>query len=541
MPKPFFVAESAQVTVLRSLASTAFGKVNLTLPEGTKLEDVFEPSAPGNELGYVASLGNDKRVGGMCRRFVRADVSISTHGTEVPSSTVEEVLDAAEERTSGDFFLESDITLAGLGPWVPMQDFVVGDTADVEIWGMVVPMQITRIEPVVSDHSVTDWRVHVGGQLVSDGDALLAANAAVHKALVEDRRELAGLSERVTQAQSAAVDAQETATKANDETQHLRGILSGEGASPADVTAQLAVLAAQLEEHGEASPGGLIPAYIAANTRRWELQEQIDETQNDLLRAQSEAQDALARQMTAEIENVRAIVDYLQEKQKLSARQETKTFTADGTRSRENDYFKYELITNPTNFTSEFVAKGTWRGEVSCQYAHRGEVYLTGWSVPEVDGSRKYSMKMGLISASWFTLTFTIDNGTHKTREITGKRTDTAQDVWNKHPDHSFTATSPGQYLIYWEVAWAATTYHSQYAIRVTTSKNRTLGQWGPHTKVGPLLPGFDGSRTHYLRLADQQLQAGEQVFFETFTDATEPSQRAVRATMTKISWIEEN
>ena len=316
--------------------------------------------------------------------------------------------------------------------------------------------------------------------------------------------------------------------------------LSGAGADAEKVTSDLEKLNTQLQEHGEASPGGLIPAYIAANTRRWELQEQIDETQNDLLRAQSEAQDALARQMTAEIENVRAIVDYLQEKQKLSAGQETKTFTAYGARSRENDYFKYELITNPTNFTSEFVAKGTWRGEVSCQYEHRGKVYLTGWSVPEVDGSRKYSMNMGLISASWFNLTFTIDNGTHKTREITGKRTDTAQDVWNKHPDHSFTATSPGQYLIYWEVMWDATTYHSQYAIRVTTSKNRTLGQWGPHTKVGPLLPGFDGSRTHYLRLANQQLQAGEQVFFETFTDATEPSQRAVRATMTKLSWIEE-
>ena len=67
MPIPYFVADSAQVTVLRSLASTAFGKYNLTLPEGVNLEDVYEVAAPGNELAYVSSLGPRKRVGGMFR------------------------------------------------------------------------------------------------------------------------------------------------------------------------------------------------------------------------------------------------------------------------------------------------------------------------------------------------------------------------------------------------------------------------------------------------------------------------------------------
>lgn len=212
MATPYLIADSAQVTVLRSLASTAFGKYGLKLPEGVNLEDVCEVAAPGNELAYVSSLGGNRRVGGMFRRFVRADVNITAQGEDmIPASDVERVLDEAAKRVSGDFFLESDITKAGLGSWVPFVDFHVGDIANVEIWGRVVPLVVTRIEPKRTDHSEIDWSVHVGGQLLSDSEARLAENADIYNAVVSDRRELAGLDGKIraeTSNRKAAISAE---------------------------------------------------------------------------------------------------------------------------------------------------------------------------------------------------------------------------------------------------------------------------------------------------------------------------------------------
>ncbi|MBM0244612.1 hypothetical protein GWO63_010265 [Corynebacterium macginleyi] len=281
------MADSAQVTVLRSLASTAFGKYNLTLPEGVDLEDVYEVAAPGNELAYVSSLGPRKRVGGMFRRFVRADVDITAKGEgTTPASNVERVLDEAAQRTSGDFFLESDISLAGLGPWRPFEDFVVGDVANVDIWGRVVPLRVTRIEPKRTEHSDTDWAVHVGGQLVSDADARLAENADIYKAVVDDRRDLAGLDAKIqaeTSNRKQAISAESSARRADVES--VRSVLTGGGEQQRDLLASLEGLNRQLKRNGEDPAPGLIPAYLQMNTQLWRVQQET----NEALRRSDEA------------------------------------------------------------------------------------------------------------------------------------------------------------------------------------------------------------------------------------------------------------
>lgn len=228
---PFFVAEGASVTVLRTLASSAFGSYSLTPPEGIEVEDIHDFEAPGNELGYVASLNSGRRVGGLARRFVRSDVSVTAADPSdpdvIPESDVDMVLTRAAAQVSSDFFLESDIPKAGLGPWVPFVDFKVGDMARIDVWGDIVALPVTRIEPIISDHSIVDWTVHVGGQLVSDEDARMVENEALQKAFIQDRRELADLgvatTKAVAEASSKAESAQDTADGAQSSADRAQG------------------------------------------------------------------------------------------------------------------------------------------------------------------------------------------------------------------------------------------------------------------------------------------------------------------------------
>lgn len=320
--------------------------------------------------------------------------------------------------------------------------------------------------------------------------------------------------------------------------------LSGAGADAEKVTSDLEKLNTQLQEHGEKAPGGLIPAYIAANTRRWELQAKIDEAQNGLLRVQAEAQDMLAQKTAEDLKNIHAVVDSLRDSQAAQLQSQSQYFAVGNVyRGASNEFWDYEYFQIPFHFTARFTAKSSWRGKVLYQYARTsssGQQIFTGeWYVPDSDGSRVREFDMGTNAFDWIYITFMVEKGTQKTRDFGGGRTDTAPNVWTKHDNQAFTAKTTGKHAIYWEVTWDATTFHNRFGLRVTTSKGRTLDQLGPVTKVGPLLPGYDGARTQYLQLSDVSLDADEQVFFETFTDASEASQRVVRSTLTKLSWVE--
>ena len=230
MTTALLTADAASVTVSRAVASTAFGKYALNVPEGVDLADIHTFAADGNELGYVGAL-TGRRVGGMMRRFVRADVSVTAANPSDPAwlaeSNVDQVLAEVEARVASDFFLESDITIAGLGPWEPLVDFQVGDLVRVLIWGRVVVLPVTRIEPIITDHSIVDWRVHVGGQLISDEDARLAENQLIYRALIEDQRDLAGLEAQVSKAVQDSSAAKQTAGEAKKTADETAALVDG--------------------------------------------------------------------------------------------------------------------------------------------------------------------------------------------------------------------------------------------------------------------------------------------------------------------------
>ncbi|WP_455005671.1 hypothetical protein [Corynebacterium propinquum] len=229
MSMPYFVATAPKVTVLRSLASTAFGVRKVDYPDGI---DAPELDHESHEPGYVAAL-QGKRVGGLARRFIRADVSIvADGGDKAPFSDVERVLDDAAKRTSGEFFLETEVASSGLGPWVPFVDFQVGDLARVEVFGTPVVLPVTRIAPGVDDAGHESWTVHLGGQIVSDEQARLAESEQIRRNVDESWRELANVRAEAAKANARAEQAERRAVEEADAAKkYSRGLVDAESSA----------------------------------------------------------------------------------------------------------------------------------------------------------------------------------------------------------------------------------------------------------------------------------------------------------------------
>ena len=286
------VATDGELTVVRRLAGHAYGRWEVDWPDSVP-EDQRPVLDDDRAHGYVHRLGSG--AGRMGRRFVRADVGVTAaeydeSGVVAGSgfSDVEATLDAAVSQTDEEAVLERSIGREGLGGWRPGTDFVVGDVVEVLVWGRVVSLPVTGIESVSEGGVVVDWRVTVGGQLVGDDGERRRANAELERAVWLERRErladvgrasraAARAQSTADSAQSAADGAQSTADAVGREAQELREALSGGGASSRDVRQQLEELNRQLQERGESAPDGLIPAYIAANTMRWRMQDYTNE------------------------------------------------------------------------------------------------------------------------------------------------------------------------------------------------------------------------------------------------------------------------
>lgn len=308
MPRPYFVADQATVTVLKPVASSAFGSYKLSVPEDVDINDIYEFAAPGNELGYVASLApKDVRVGGFARRFVRADVNVTAADTTdpdwVPASDVDKVLTEAAARVEGDFFLESDITKAGLGPWVPFTHFEQGDLATVEIWGRRVPLPVTRIEPKVTDHDENDWSVHVGGQVLTDDEARLAENETLRQAAVQSRREVAGLESQTAKAVSTAESANSKSDKALKAATDANGVIESKLADHRQLVAEFdadVVVNRQAADDMRRATDSYVSAVDAAKADTARYESLVDAAKADTARYESLVANSKAIQSAVE-------------------------------------------------------------------------------------------------------------------------------------------------------------------------------------------------------------------------------------------------
>lgn len=190
------IADGGSLTVLRRLASFAWGEWRVEWPES--VPDEQRPKIDDDrEFGYVYDM--PRQVGRMGRRFVRSDVSITAadygpDGVALPFSgfsDVEQALDEAAGRTDGDTFFEREIDRGGLNGLVPFEDFGVGDSVDVGVWSVVLPSQVVVEVQEVTELGVgvVDWRVRVSGDLVPDDVGRKRQNLELERQVWQERRE----------------------------------------------------------------------------------------------------------------------------------------------------------------------------------------------------------------------------------------------------------------------------------------------------------------------------------------------------------------
>ena len=509
MATPYFVADSASVTIMRSLASSSYGSYSLNLPDGIELEDVHDFDAPGNTLGYVAHVGHGRRVGGLARRFVRADVNVTaadpSDPDRFPDSDVDRVLRDVAERVSGDFFLETDVSKAGLGPWVPHVDFKVGDLARVEIWGQVVVLPVTRIEEVVSDHDIVDWRVHVGGQLVSDEEARKAENLALHRAFLQDRRELAGVEGIASQAARTAGEAQASADGLAED-------LTGDtDTKPSDAverrTGTLGLLADEVE------------------AAQW---------------AAIEANDSAIRENDARLDEQEALLMQLQAQQReLASRSHVVMAVAYLDDPYEDDYITLTVTREDVQLRHRLEAKGNWLGYayfLNRESSWGGITGALGYRSWAANMPNSYHMERvaGIYSV--------LPGKQHLNNKNTGAFTPSG---WHTIDTYTATTNNPARdMMINLRVGWDSATFGDEYGLRVTVNgtPRYTLG---PVTGLGPLTPvgGFLFDTGHKIQTLNTTLESvpkGAVVRMQVYSSANSASSRRVRSSRLTMSWVEE-
>lgn len=204
---PPLVASEGELAVVYRTATYLWGAWNMNLPDGVEAEE-FEY---GRAMGYVGDLDDDPDVEDLgARRWVRADV---TTDAVAKHSDVPAAFDAAERRTAGDVFFETDIGPSGLGRLVPNVDFRVGDVVPVLVSSKVIESPVNEVRYESSPEGLVAL-AHVGGQLTGQPAGLEAWNSSILATINQER-------ENQRREREAAVAAARAEAKAAAEREEL--------------------------------------------------------------------------------------------------------------------------------------------------------------------------------------------------------------------------------------------------------------------------------------------------------------------------------
>lgn len=180
---PLLAPGGVEMRVVSQVAAFTWGSWNVEWPEGYEPPD---PPAEDRELGWIADLG-DTDVEPFGRCFVRADAQIDA---TLGRSNVEDVLDAAKYRTSGEVFLETEIPFENLAGQLPYRDFDVNSFVPVRVGGRILEDQlVTKVAESEDEQGKRTATVYLGGQKFQDREALRTANREIDRVIAQERLE----------------------------------------------------------------------------------------------------------------------------------------------------------------------------------------------------------------------------------------------------------------------------------------------------------------------------------------------------------------
>ena len=180
---PLLAPAGVEMRVVSQAATFTWGSWSVTWPEGYEPPD---PPAEDRELGWVADLGG-KEVEPFGRCFVRADAQIDA---KIGRSNVEDVLDAAKYRTSGEVFLETEIPFENLAGQLPYRDFDVNSLVPTRVGGRILENQlVTKVEESEDEQGNRTATTYIGGQKFQDREALRTRNREIDRVIAQERLE----------------------------------------------------------------------------------------------------------------------------------------------------------------------------------------------------------------------------------------------------------------------------------------------------------------------------------------------------------------
>lgn len=180
---PLLAPGGVEMRVVSQAAAFTWGSWSVSWPEGFEPPD---PPAEDRELGWVADLGGTE-VEPFGRCFVRADAQIDA---TLGRSNVEDVLDAAKYRTSGEVFLETEIPFENLAGQLPYRDFDVNSLVPTRVGGRILENQlVTKVEESEDEQGNRTATTYIGGQKFQDREALRTRNREIDRVIAQERLE----------------------------------------------------------------------------------------------------------------------------------------------------------------------------------------------------------------------------------------------------------------------------------------------------------------------------------------------------------------